>query len=406
MPQSKPKSWLRRGLISVTVLAAACVAVGVFLDQRYFYDAPPVDVSWQIENDAVSSLAASIVADVNANPLRIAAGLHVIAPSIGMDQTFVAGLADPASADPMRVDHQLRIASITKPYVAATALVLVERGIMALDAPLRDIVAPDYIAALGADGYNVDLITLEHLIAHRSGIPDYALHPRYLLQLVSNDLFGTQTIWTRQAQVDFAITHEDPLFQAGQDHSYSDTGYILLGDAIERATGQDLPTAVRTVLDFDRLGLKNTWWEKLEPRPDGARRAHQFWGRFDTSGMDPTVDLFGGGGLVADQRDLAHAMRAIVIGKVFANQGSIAFMKTPTHEPALVGDHAYGNGLYIYRFPQETCFGHDGFWGLIAVHCPDSDLTIALSYTQVNNGGTERNLELIHRALVQHLNTQ
>ena len=406
MSQKRAPQRSFRVLIVLASVIALCAAAAFSINHRYL-DAPdPVDVSWNISGDVGQSLVTSLGADLSANPMRNAATMHVIAPRIGLDQTFVAGRANPDLAEPMTADHHLRIASITKPYVAATVLALVERGVMALDATLRDIVSPEYVAALGTDGYDVDKITLEHLIAHRSGIPDYALHPRYLLQLVSNDLFGTQTIWTRQAQVEFAIKHGDPLFQAGQDHSYSDTGYILLGDAIERATGQDLPTAVRTVLDYDGLDLKNTWWEKLEPAPENAHRAHQFWGQFDTSGMDPSVDLFGGGGLVADQRDLAHAMRAIVTGTVFASQDSTIFMQTPTQEPAEAGEHAYGNGLYIYGYADETCYGHDGFWGLIAIHCPNSDLTIALGYTQVNNGGIERNLELIHRALFQHLNAQ
>ena len=54
---------------------------------------------------------------------------------------------------------------------------------------------------------------------------------------------------------------------------YSDTGYVLLGEILERVTGEPLPAAVRSLLHFDRIGLTDTYWEKLEPTPAGARPA-------------------------------------------------------------------------------------------------------------------------------------
>ncbi|MCL0020389.1 DUF2877 domain-containing protein, partial [Providencia rettgeri] len=42
------------------------------------------------------------------------------------------------------------------------------------------------------------------------------------------------------------------------------TGYILLGDIIERITGKSLGLAVRELLHFDTIGLESAYWESLE----------------------------------------------------------------------------------------------------------------------------------------------
>ncbi len=51
------------------------------------------------------------------------------------------------------------------------------------------------------------------------------------------------------------MTHGKPPFPAGTSFHCSDTGYILLGEMLERETGHSLATAFRTLLGLDRLGL-------------------------------------------------------------------------------------------------------------------------------------------------------
>ncbi len=70
----------------------------------------------------------------------------------------------------------------------------------------------------------------------------------------------------------------DPYGPPGEVYRYCDTGYILLGGVLEQVTGRPMPDAIRELVNYDRLGLHSTWFESLEPRPDGVPElAHQFW---------------------------------------------------------------------------------------------------------------------------------
>ena len=62
----------------------------------------------------------------------------------------------------------------------------------------------------------------------------------------------------------------EPLNKPGEAYVYSDTGYVLLGQIIEHVSRMTLSSAVRHYLNFERLGLKHTWWEFFEAAPENA----------------------------------------------------------------------------------------------------------------------------------------
>ncbi len=76
------------------------------------------------------------------------------------------GLADRRHKIPMTVDSQLAIASGSKAMTALVITALAERGHLALSTRARDVLGHDL--PLIADD-----VTVEHLLAHRSGIGDY-----------------------------------------------------------------------------------------------------------------------------------------------------------------------------------------------------------------------------------------
>ncbi|MDE5308280.1 serine hydrolase [Providencia stuartii] len=54
--------------------------------------------------------------------------------------------------------------------------------------------------------------------------------------------------WTRLEQIQLYVRKKFPVVAPSDTFIYSDTGYILLGDIIERVTGQSLGHAVRGVI--------------------------------------------------------------------------------------------------------------------------------------------------------------
>jgi D-alanyl-D-alanine carboxypeptidase len=65
--------------------------------------------------------------------------------------------------------------------------------------------------------------------------------------------------WSRLEQVQLAMALGAPLCAPGETFHYSDTGYILLGEILEQASGLSLAAALRSLLSFERLGLHRTW---------------------------------------------------------------------------------------------------------------------------------------------------
>ena len=117
-----------------------------------------------------------------------------------------------------------------------------------------------------AGGYRPDAITVRQVLVHTSGIYDVGQDPAYQAAVNADPAKR----WTRLEQVRFAMDHGAPVGEPGTVYAYSDTGYSLLGEIIERATGTPLADAYRTLLDFERPAPRRDL-----PRIIGAGAARQ-----------------------------------------------------------------------------------------------------------------------------------
>jgi D-alanyl-D-alanine carboxypeptidase len=325
------------------------------------------------------ALQKAVEADVASVPTVPGEILTVRAP--GIDETVAAGFADVDARTPLEPDTPFRVASMTKTFVAAAVLRLVEEHELSLDDPIADHLSPESLEVLRADGYDPDRITVRQLLQHTSGLYDYASDERYEAAAVADPTHR----WTRLEQLQLATELGDPVGEPGEVFNYSDTGYILLGEILERATGTTLPGAVRSLLPFDGLGLDDTHWEILEDEPAGfGDRAHQYFGAdIDNIGFDASQDLYGGGGLVSTTGDLARFYEGLFSGKVFDKPSTL---KTMTKVSKAGADEGAAMGIYDgVDAAGERCFAHRGFWGTQTVHCPRLDLTFARTINQADD---------------------
>ncbi len=316
---------------------------------------------------------------VKARPDIAGVSVHVDAPKRCLSWSGAAGASDRATGTRLKPEQPHRIASITKTYVAAAVLRLAEEGNVSLDAPVTGLLSAESIELLRRGGYRPDIITVRHLLTHTSGIFDYAMSAAYQEAVNGNPTKR----WTRAEQVRFAIDQGQPHGEPGSVFHYSDTGYILLGEIVERVTGQSMAAALRSLLGYDKNGWNATWFETLEPAPAGvADRAHQYMGDVDTYAFDPSFDLYGGGGLAATPRDMARFTRALFEGKVYRKKETLDLM---LKEPGVPASRNYRSGIYARDVEGVRGFGHTGFWNTFAFHFPELDLTVAASLTQQVN---------------------
>jgi D-alanyl-D-alanine carboxypeptidase len=365
---------MRSTLVSTAMLAAIAVTA----------TAVPAHAAPAASTHAKADLQEAIDADVAGDPTVPGEALAVRSP--GLHAALAAGFADTAAQTPLAPGTPFRVASMTKTFVAAAVLRLVEEGKVKLDAPITKYLSPESLAVLRTDGYDLRHITVRQLLAHTSGFYDYA----------TDDAFDDANVahpdhrWTRLEQLQFAVDHGDPLASPGERFSYADTNYILLGEIIERATGETLPAAVRELLHLDRLGLDHTYWEILEPTPPGTPpRAHQYYATaFDNIILDASHDLYGGGGLVSTVDDLTRFYRGLFHGKVFDKP---ATLETMTRVSGPGRDAGAAMGIFVVDAAGQRCYGHSGYWGTQTIHCPRLDLTFARTINQADDAGFDYN---------------
>lgn len=299
-----------------------------------------------------------------------AGGVSVAAVDADGVATAVAG--DGA----LRPDTTFRVASNTKTFVAAAVLRLWEDGKLKLDESIRAYVDPATIAALEKDGYDTAKITVRQLLAHTAGLADHAQTKQFLDFIQSRPGHA----WTREGQMKALVDWTDPLSAPGAQFHYSDDGYCLLGNIVERITRQPLAAAVRNLLGLDKLGLAATYWETQEPvAPQAGPRAHQFLMGQDTYDWNPSLDMYGGGGLVSTPQDLARFLAALFDGKVFKRPDTLQAMISKEGLPA---DSPYRLGLFEIDAGGVKGYWHSGFWGTAALYVPSQRRGYAFAVTR------------------------
>lgn len=313
--------------------------------------------------------------------------MRVEAPGLDLSFSGVAGVSDIATGAALTPHHPVRIASNTKTFLAAATLRLWEEGRLGLDDSIGRHLPPDVAAMLAADGYDLEAMTVRHLLTHTSGLYDYADRERFIEAILADPHHR----WTPEEQIGLAVDWGDPYGPPGALYRYSDTGYVVLGLVLESAYGGPLAAVLRNLLPFERLGMHDTWLETLEPPPPGAsERAHQYLGERDTWDWDPSLDLYGGGGLVSTADDMAVFMRALFTGGVYRDAATADTMLTTVEGagpgPDLSGmpmvPGRYRMGIEVRDQDELTLYLHTGFWGTLAAYLPEAEIAISIAVTQ------------------------
>ena len=344
---------------------------------------------------------------VSESPNLPAAALCVDLPDLELHWEGAAGLADPQAGIAMTTTTPVRLASNTKTFVAASVLRLAELDQLNLDDAIASHIANEHVTLLSGGGYDPSRITIRQLLTHTSGLYDYTASPTFNRLAVEEP--GHR--WSRTEQLQVAMNEGEPLGEPGAVFQYSDTGYILLGEILEHTTGLSMPEAVRTLVGFERLGLHSTWFESLEPTPEGLpARAHQLAGNIDNVVYDPSFDLYGGGGLTSTVGDLARFTSALFSDRIYRQPTTLEIMLAqvegaaapPDIPPGPFQPGAYRMGIWQAELGGHTVYRHTGFWGTMATYVVDLGATITLAVNQNQAGASMVELE---RAALSALET-
>ena len=249
---------------------------------------------------------------------------------------------------------KFRLGSVTKQFTAASILLLEERGKLSISDPVKKLM-PDAPAAW-------DKITIYNLLTHTSGIPNFTSFPDY----------QSQEALPATPEKLVARFRDKPLdFQPGEKWSYSNSGYVLLGYLLEKASGETYEKFVQENL-FGPLGMKDSGYDSnsaiIARRASGYARGKD--GLVNAGFIHMTIP-FSAGALYSTTEDLLRWEQGLFGGKVLS-AAELAKMTTP-----FKNDYACGISVHTVKAPKVIDHGGgiEGFNTFLAYY-PDEKLTV------------------------------
>ena len=249
---------------------------------------------------------------------------------------------------------KFRLGSITKQFTAASILLLEERGKLKVEDSIKK-----YLPGAPASW---DKITLYNLLTHTAGIKNFTDLPEYrALQLAP----------ATPAKL-MSLLYTLPLdFTPGEKMQYSNSGYIVLGEVIEKLSGMSYERFLQENI-FNPLGMKDSGYDSntaiiahraagYSSGPNGIRNAEY---------IDMSVP-YGAGALYSTTQDLLRWERALFGGKLLS-AASFKKMTTP-----FKSDYAFG--LLVNEMNGRKVIQHNGGipgFNTNMAYFPESKMTV------------------------------
>jgi CubicO group peptidase (beta-lactamase class C family) len=241
----------------------------------------------------------------------------------------------------MDTSNRFMIASLSKAFTAAAVLQLAEEGKVKLSDPLNC-----YLS--GCDVPVDDRVTLYHLLTHSSGIPDY-INDR-LIQFKLRNLAGWHPTMDKLMQF---ILREPLMFQPGENVSYSNSGYVLLSNVVERVSGEKFDDYVSDHL-LKPIGMKSSGMGNFDK---ADQQATAFKGNsFDKrAARNLNQELTPGmGGVYSTSGDLFRWMNAL--------QDTLVINGASRDQMFTAQEAEYGFGWMVEPFGDSIIYHHSGYF--------------------------------------------
>jgi CubicO group peptidase (beta-lactamase class C family) len=215
-----------------------------------------------------------------------------------------------------------RLASVTKQFTAAAVILLVRDGKLRYEDRLTDVFPdfPEYGRA----------ITIRHLLNHTSGLPDYED-----LMPPADSSAPAEQIQIKDAGVLELLTRQESgKFVAGAKWAYSNSGYVLLGLVVEKASGRPFADFLRDRI-FVPLKMTGTVaYERGKNEVSNRAYGHTLeGGRWSETDQSPTSATLGDGGVYSSLSDLLKWDKAMS-GHTLLSEPEMRPALTPVQVPA------------------------------------------------------------------------
>ncbi len=271
-------------------------------------------------------------------------------------------------------DTKFRIGSVTKQFTAVLVLMLAEEGKVDLDAPIKTY-WPESPASW-------DKVTVRQLLHHTSGVPN----------VTDFEDFQTQKYLPKTPEEMIARFAGEPLeFEPGSKWDYSNSGYLLLTEVVEAASGQDYESVLRSRI-LNPLAMANTGIDSsaaiLPKRAAGYSPAENGVANADYVFMGIPR---GAGAMYSTTGDLLKWQQGLFGGKLLKPETLKAYV-TPVDLEMGGGGQKYALGVVVSRDADNTLYSHsggiEGFNSWLG-YDPDRRITVAV-LANLNGGAATK----------------
>ena len=300
------------------------------------------------------------------------------------------GLAHRGYEVPNEVDTQFAIASGTKGLTALAVVTLIEEGGLDLSTTARSVLGTDLPLIR-------DDVTVEHLLAHRSGIGDYLDEEvehdfaDYLMPVPVHELATTEQY--------LAVLGGHPTkFDPGERFSYSNSGYVVLALIAERTSGIPFHELVRRRV-CEPAGMNASEFLRSDELPGRAAVGYlAVDGVWRTNVFHLPVRGSGDGGIYTTVADFASFWRALFAGQIVSPEWVAEMVRPRSDEPGM--SRRYGLGFWLEKSNDAVVLiGSDAGVSFRSVH----DRARRITHTVVSN--TTYGARTIARLLDERLAT-
>jgi CubicO group peptidase (beta-lactamase class C family) len=281
------------------------------------------------------------------------------------------GFADRSHGIPNTVETQFATASGSKGLTALAVMSLVERGTLELGMTARSLLGDDL--PLIADD-----VTVEHLLAHRSGIGDYLDEEAvddiadYVMPVSAHELATTEQFLP-------VLDGHETMFPAGERFAYNNGGYVVLALLAERASGRDFHELVRTLV-CEPAGMVDTAFLRSDELPGRSALGYLAVDGLRTNVFHLPVVGSGDGGIYSTVADLSTFWDSLFAGRVVSLKRVAEMVRPRSDWPE--ENKRYGLGFHLHTTNDGVWLeGYDAGVSFASVHEPSSSIT----YTVISN---------------------
>ena len=279
--------------------------------------------------------------------------------------TRSAGFSDYENHIKATENSKYRIGSISKTITATLILKAVEEGKITLDKKLAD-----FYPSIK----NADMITVEQLLRHRSGIHSFTDDEDY-------ETWNTQP--KSEEELLDIISKGNSEFKPDSTFKYSNPNYILLSFILQKIYNKTYAEIVREKIVLP-LGLNHTYFGSAINAQNNECYSYSFSGKWEKETETDMSIPMGAGGLVSSPTDMVKFGNALFSGKIISKKSYTQMTNIKD---------GYGMGLFKLPFYEKEGFGHtgaiDGFSSMLSFY-PESGVTFAL----LSNGNNYSNNQI------------